>query len=309
MSESMADFEKEIDESLKTLNVVENEGEATEEETGFNAWDKVQQYLEDGTVLTLKVGGIVNKGVIVYVDGLRGFIPASHLEIGYVEDTNPYLGKTVEAKVITADPEKNRLVLSVKEVLYDKKRAEKEARINAIEAGAVLTGKVESLMPYGAFVNLGNDISGLVHISQIAQKRIESPAEVLKAGQEVNVKVLKVENGKISLSMKALEEVAPEEEDTSGEEVVSYKDEGPLRMKIILICDFSRSVLNTRPYPALASRPQIRIISFSAGCVLPVGEKNLYIISGEIYDKLYCCRTRRFHRGNTPLSYRINPCL
>ena len=218
MSESMADFEKEIDESLKTLNVVENEGEATEEETGFNAWDKVQQYLEDGTVLTLKVGGIVNKGVIVYVDGLRGFIPASHLEIGYVEDTNPYLGKTVEAKVITADPEKNRLVLSVKEVLYDKKRAEKEARINAIEAGAVLTGKVESLMPYGA--------SGLVHISQIAQKRIESPAEVLKTGQEVNVKVLKVENGKISLSMKALEEVAPEEEDTSGEEVVSYKDEG-----------------------------------------------------------------------------------
>ena len=194
MSESMADFEKEIDESLKTLNVVENEGESTEEETGFNAWDKVQQYLEDGTVLTLKVGGIVNKGVIVYVDGLRGFIPASHLEIGYVEDTNPYLGKTVEAKVITAEPEKNRLVLSVKEVLYDKKRAEKEAR--------------------------------LVHISQIAQKRIESPAEVLKAGQEVNVKVLKVENGKISLSMKALEEVASEEEDTSGEEVVSYKDEG-----------------------------------------------------------------------------------
>ena len=193
----MADFKKEIDESLKTLNVVENEGEAPEEETGFNAWDKVQQYLEDGTVLSLKIGGIVNKGVIVYVDGLRGFIPASHLEIGYVEDTNPYLGKTVEAKVITADSEKNRLVLSVKEVLYDKKRAEKEQRINAIEAGAVLTGKVESLMPYGAFIDLGDDISGLVHI----------------------------ENGKISLSMKALEEVAPEE-DTNGEETVSYKDEG-----------------------------------------------------------------------------------
>ena len=65
---------KKLTNLLKTLNVVENEGEATEEETGFNAWDKVQQYLEDGTVLTLKVGGIVNKGVIVTVDGLRGFI-------------------------------------------------------------------------------------------------------------------------------------------------------------------------------------------------------------------------------------------
>ena len=208
MSESMADFEKEIDESLKTLNVVENEGEATEEETGFNAWDKVQQYLEDGTVLTLKVGGIVNKGVIVYVDGLRGFIPASHLEIGYVEDTNPYLGKTVEAKVITADPEKNRLVLSVKEVLYDKKRAEKEARINAIEAGAVLTGKVESLMPYGAFVNLGNDISGLVHISQISWDRVEKVEDALQIGQEISAKVLEldVENKKISLSIKQMTE-------------------------------------------------------------------------------------------------------
>ena len=224
MSESMADFKKEIDESLKTLNVVENEGEAPEEETGFNAWDKVQQYLEDGTVLSLKIGGIVNKGVIVYVDGLRGFIPASHLEIGYVEDTNPYLGKTVEAKVITADPEKNRLVLSVKEVLYDKKRAEKEARINAIEAGAVLTGKVESLMPYGAFIDLGDDISGLVHISQITQKRIESPAEVLKVGQEVNVKVLKVENGKISLSMKALQEEMVDTAGVAEEELEKYTD-------------------------------------------------------------------------------------
>ena len=207
MSESMADFEKEIDESLKTLNVVENEGEAPEEETGFNAWDKVQQYLEDGTVLSLKIGGIVNKGVIVYVDGLRGFIPASHLEIGYVEDTNPYLGKTVEAKVITADPEKNRLVLSVKEVLYDKKRAEKEQRINAIEAGAVLTGKVESLMPYGAFIEFLPGKDGLLHISEIDWKRLETVEEVgIKEGDEIDVKLMDIDpkTGKFKLSRKAL---------------------------------------------------------------------------------------------------------
>ncbi|MCI6859336.1 MAG: S1 RNA-binding domain-containing protein [Eubacterium sp.] len=284
MSESMADFEKEINESLRPLKegeVIEGTVSAVADDTAFldihyhtqgvvkksdfsddpafsmadvkvgdtvkavvlseddgegnvalsvkeaaisTAWEKVQQYLEDGTVLTVKIGGIVNKGVIAYVEGLRGFIPASHLEIGYVEDTNPYLGKTVEAKVITADPEKKRLVLSVKEVLFEKRREEKERKINAIKPGSVLTGTVENLMPYGAFVDLGDGISGLVHISQIAQKRIESPGEVLKTGQEVKVKVLKVENGKVSLSIKAAEDVAPAEEKESP--AVSYKDEG-----------------------------------------------------------------------------------
>ena len=95
-----------------------------------------------------------------------------------------------------------------------------------LKEGMILKGTVRNVIDFGAFVDIGVHQDGLVHISQIAQKRIESPAEVLKAGQEVNVKVLKVENGKISLSMKALEEVASEEEDTSGEEVVSYKDEG-----------------------------------------------------------------------------------
>lgn len=166
------------------------------------AWEKVQQYLEDGTVVDIKISGIVNKGVIAYVEGLRGFIPASHLEIGYVEDTNPYLGKEAQAKVITADPAKNRLVLSIKEVLFQKRREERENKINAIEKGSIMEGTVESLKNYGAFIDLGDGISGLVHISQIAMKRIESPAEVLKEGDTVKVKVLKVEDGKISLSIK-----------------------------------------------------------------------------------------------------------
>lgn len=206
MSETMADLKQEMD-------IMKDP-----------AWETVKKYAQEGTVLTLEVGGIVNKGVIVYVEGLRGFIPASHLALGYVEDTNTYLGKTVEAKVITADEEKKRLVLSVKEVLFDRRRAEKEAKINAVIPGSILEGKVESLMPYGAFVDLGDDVSGLVHISRIARKRIESPGEVLKVGQEVKVKVLKVENGKISLSIKDAmnEEPAPEKETPS----ITYKDEG-----------------------------------------------------------------------------------
>lgn len=170
------------------------------------AWDAVRKYLEEGTVLSVKIGGIVNKGVIAYVEGLRGFIPASHLDIGYVEDTNTFLNKTVEAKVITADEAKNRLVLSVKEVLFEKRRQEKERRINEIVPGSIVTGTVESLMPYGAFIALGDGISGLVHISRIAAKRIESPGEVLKKGQEVKAKVVKIEDGKISLSIKDAED-------------------------------------------------------------------------------------------------------
>ena len=219
-----------VGDTVKAVVLSDDDGEgnvslSVKEASRAMAWETVKKYMEEGTVLTLKVGGIVNKGVIVYEEGLRGLIPASHLAIGYVEDTNPYLGKTVEAKVITADEEKNRLVLSVKEVLYDRRREEKERKINAIVPGTVLSGKVESLMPYGAFVDLGDGLSGLVHISQIANKRIESPGEVLKTGQEVKVKVLKVENGKISLSIKAAQDEEPQdapEEKPS----VSYKDEG-----------------------------------------------------------------------------------
>lgn len=219
-----------VGDTVKAIVLSDDDGEgnvalSVKEAAKTTAWETVKTYMEEGTVLTLKVGGIVNKGVIVYVEGLRGFIPASHLEIGYVEDTNTYLGKTVEAKVITADEAKNRLVLSVKEVLYDRRREEKEQKINAVVPGTILNGKVESLMPYGAFVDLGNDLSGLVHISQIANKRIESPGEAVKVGQEVKVKVLKVENGKISLSIKA----ALDEEPRSVEEeapAITYKDEG-----------------------------------------------------------------------------------
>lgn len=219
-----------VGDTVKAIVLSDDDGEgnvalSVKEAAKTTSWETVKTYMEEGTVLTLKVGGIVNKGVIVYVEGLRGFIPASHLEIGYVEDTNTYLGKTVEAKVITADEAKNRLVLSVKEVLYDRRREEKEQKINAVVPGTILNGKVESLMPYGAFVDLGNDLSGLVHISQIANKRIESPGEAVKVGQEVKVKVLKVENGKISLSIKA----ALDEEPRSVEEeapAITYKDEG-----------------------------------------------------------------------------------
>ena len=172
------------------------------------AWDRLKQLLEDQTNLKVKIGGIVKGGAVAYVEGIRGFIPASKLSLSYVENLEDWLNKEIEVRVITADPEEKRLVLSAREILREKEAEERKARVSNLELGLVTEGKVESLMPYGAFIDLGNGLSGLVHISQISQQRIKHPGAVLKEGQTVKVKVIGVKDGKISLSMKALEDVA-----------------------------------------------------------------------------------------------------
>lgn len=170
------------------------------------AWEKLKQYLEDETEITVKIGGIVPKGVIAYVEGIRGFIPASQLGLAYVEVDDTWLNKEVTVRVITVDEEKQRLVLSSKVVLKEKEQEEYQHRISMMVPGSIEEGTVESLMPYGAFVRLASGISGLVHISQISQKRISKPSEVLKEGQQVKVKILNTNDNKVSLSMKALED-------------------------------------------------------------------------------------------------------
>lgn len=171
-------------------------------------WDKVQKYMEEKTVLTVKVAETVNKGVVAFLEGIRGFIPASHLALSYVEDLSTFVGKELEVHVITVEKEKKKLVLSAREVLKEKEAENLNHRIAMIVPGTVLEGKVESLMPYGAFVDLGDGLSGLVHISQISQKRVKTPSEVLNVGDTVKVKVLNTTNNKISLSIKAAAEIA-----------------------------------------------------------------------------------------------------
>ena len=136
------------------------------------AWEKLTQYMEDNTTLRVRVKGIVPSGVIAYVEGIRGFIPASHLSLNYVEDCNPWLGKDLDVRVITVDESAKKLVLSAKVIAREKEEEERNHRISMLVPGSIVEGTVESLMPYGAFVNLGNGLSGLVHISQICQKRI-----------------------------------------------------------------------------------------------------------------------------------------
>ena len=214
--ESMKDYEKELEESYKMMG----DGETSTDQ--LLAWQKAGEYLESKEILELEVSGIVKGGVIVQVEGLRGFIPASKLSLKRIDELNDWLGKTVRVRVITADRENNKLVLSAREILKEERDAERAAKRDAIQVGAVIEGTVETLKEYGAFVDLGDGVSGLVHVSQISTERIKHPGDVLKEGQKVTVKVIGKKDGKISLSIRALSDEKKKREE---ERVVLPKSE------------------------------------------------------------------------------------
>jgi small subunit ribosomal protein S1 len=170
------------------------------------AWDKLKEDMESKKLLHIKVSQAVNAGVVTFVHGVRAFIPASQLSTSYVEDLDAWVGKELDVIIITVSAEDKKLVLSAKEVERDRELKDKKSKISRLQTGLVTTGVVEKIAPYGAFVNIGEGLSGLVHISQICGRRIKSPNEVIKEGETVTVKILEVKDGKISLSMKAVEE-------------------------------------------------------------------------------------------------------
>jgi len=209
---TMEDLSEELEASYQEA---EHAAEATEDMDPV--WAKLTEYLNEKTVLNVKIGGVVNAGVIAYVDNVRGFIPASRLSLEHVEDLNEWLHKKIKVRVITADPQKKRLVLSAREILREEARAkaaeERQTAMEQTSVGDVMEGTVETLKDYGAFVRLENGLSGLVHVSQISDKRVTSPDKVLKEGETVKVKVIAIKDGKLSLSMKALLEKSAEESD------------------------------------------------------------------------------------------------
>jgi len=182
------------------------------------AWDHLIDAMKSKKVFTVKLSQAVNGGIVTYLYGVRAFIPASQLSTLYVEDLSTWVGKEIEVIVITASADEKKLVLSGKEVARDMEQVEKNSKISLLQVGIVTTGVVEKITPYGAFVNIGEGLTGLVHISQISDKRIKSPNEVIKEGETVTVKLLDIKDGKISLSMKAVQEK---------EEVVEYVEASP----------------------------------------------------------------------------------
>ncbi|TVX92866.1 30S ribosomal protein S1 [Paenibacillus agilis] len=168
-----------------------------------SAWETLQARFENREVFEVTVADVVKGGIVADV-GVRAFIPASMVERHFVEDFSDYKGRTLRVRVKEVDRENNKLILSQKDVLDEEFEASKKQVIEGLKEGQELEGTVQRLTQFGAFVDVGG-VDGLVHVSELAWQHVEKPADVVQEGQQVRVKVLKVDpaNGKISLSMKA----------------------------------------------------------------------------------------------------------
>ncbi len=170
------------------------------------AWGTIEQKKENDEVVEGTVIEVVKGGLIIDI-GLRGFLPASLVEMRRVRDLQPYVGKTLEAKIIELDKNRNNVVLSRRAWLEQTQSEVRSEFLNKLVKGAVRTGVVSSIVNFGAFVDLGG-VDGLVHVSELSWKHIDHPSEVVEVGQEVTVEVLDVDldRERVSLSLKATQE-------------------------------------------------------------------------------------------------------
>lgn len=196
------------------------------------AWDFLNEAKESGQVFNVKIAEAVKSGAVTYLKGIRAFIPASGLALDYVEDVESFVGKHISVRIIEVDEDDRKLILSAKSVLREEEAKKTEEKMSKIAIGTVVTGKVERLENYGAFVRLPDGLSGLVHISQISEKRLKHPKEVLSENDEVKVMITEIKDGKLSLSMtratesEVVEDVdsTPVEYSTGESPVTSFAD-------------------------------------------------------------------------------------
>ncbi|NYT35300.1 30S ribosomal protein S1 [Allopusillimonas soli] len=173
----------------------------------LSAWLQLEQALESGDLVNGTITGKVKGGLTVMTNGIRAFLPGSLVDLRPVKDTTPYEGKTLEFKVIKLDRKRNNVVLSRRAVLEASMGEERQKLLETLHEGAVVKGIVKNITDYGAFIDLGG-IDGLLHITDMAWRRVRHPSEVLQVGQEVEAKVLKFdqEKSRVSLGVKQLGE-------------------------------------------------------------------------------------------------------
>ncbi len=169
------------------------------------AWHELEIAMEEGKIVEGYVSGKVKGGLTAMVNGIRAFLPGSLVDIRPVKDTTPYENKTMELKVIKLDRKRNNVVVSRRAVLEASMGADREAIMENLKEGAIVKGVVKNITDYGAFVDLGG-IDGLLHITDLAWRRVKHPSEVLTVGDEVEAKILKFdqEKNRVSLGIKQM---------------------------------------------------------------------------------------------------------
>ncbi len=170
-------------------------------------WEDLNEIFKSRKVITVTLKEAVKGGLVALIRGVRAFLPASQLSLDFVEDLTAYVGKEVEVHVIEFNQEKNKVILSRKEILKEAAVKAREEAFGKIEEGAVLNGTVKRLAKFGAFVDIGG-VDGLVHISEMSWRRVKDPSEIVKVGDKVEVLVMKIdqENEKIGLKLTQVEE-------------------------------------------------------------------------------------------------------
>lgn len=197
------------------------------------AWTEMEGIQERGETVKAEVTQVVKGGLVSMVNGLRGFIPASQMELHFVKDLSVYVGQTVEVLPIEIDVHKQRLVLSRRKLLEEEREKRQEEVFSTLEAGQVVRGVVKRLVDYGAFIDIGG-VDGLAHISDVSWERVRRPEDVLTVGQELDVYVKSVdkETKRISLSVKDTMR------DPWLDKAEKYKEGDFIEGKVIKLTDF-----------------------------------------------------------------------
>ncbi|MGE5561655.1 MAG: bifunctional 4-hydroxy-3-methylbut-2-enyl diphosphate reductase/30S ribosomal protein S1 [Chloroflexota bacterium] len=200
-------------------------------------WADLEASLNEGAIIETTAAQAVKGGLLVDLHGVRGFVPASQVALSRVDDLTTWVGKPMRLRVIEIDKERNRAVLSQRKVLEAEQASKREETWAKITEGAVLDGTVRRLTDFGAFVDIGG-IDGLVHVSEMGWERVSHPSEVVKEGDQIKVKVLKVdrEAGRISLSLRA---TMP---DPWRSKIEKYREGQVVTGKVVRLADFGAFV-------------------------------------------------------------------
>lgn len=180
-----------------------------------SAWEELERHFKNGEIIEAPVTERVKGGLLVDV-GVRGFVPASHVARNYVEDLEAYVGKTLRLKIIELDKHRNNVVLSHREVLEEEYHKAKEHIFSTLKPGDIVKGVVRRLTDFGAFVDIGSGVEGLLHVSEMAYSRVGHPSDVLSEGDEINVMVLNLDKDSERISL-GLKQTLPDPWDNIGE--------------------------------------------------------------------------------------------